>query len=441
MRLNTHGKWLAAGFALLAAGGCGERTAPAPGPQPAAPAFAAEKVVVAPEIADFYRERGNRPLWVGDKAVGPEGLALARRIEAAAADGLDPERYGWAKLKATLAAARGGDPRALAQAELLLSRAFPALVGDLRLPAAAGMKYIDDGLAPEPAAARTLLDAAAGGRPVREAVRLNPLYEALRRGHATWRASHPKPTPAEAASVRSNLDRARAIPGRTGRYVVVAAASARLWMIDGDRIDGPMRVIVGKPGMQTPAMAGLMRYVTLNPYWNLPPDLARDRARRVLREGTGFLGRERLEILSDWSDRPRRLEPSQVDWRAVASGRRPLRMRQLPGGANVMGAVKFMMPNDLGIYLHDFPDKSLFARADRRLSSGCVRLEDAPRLARWLFRGPPPRPAGRAPEQNVDLPEPVPVYITYLTMLPDPKSGLSFRRDVYGRDGPRLAAR
>jgi murein L,D-transpeptidase YcbB/YkuD len=59
-----------------------------------------------------------------------------------------------------------------------------------------------------------------------------------------------------------------------------------------------------------------------------------------------------------------------------------------------MGAVKFMMPNRLGIYLHDFPDRALFGRSDRRLSSGCVRLADAPRLLAWLYRGRPPAPRG-----------------------------------------------
>ena len=116
-------------------------------------------------------------------------------------------------------------------------------------------------------------------------------------------------------------------------------------------------------------------------------------------------------------------------------------MRQRPGGSNVMGAMKFMLPNRLGIYLHDFPDKSLFARDDRRLSSGCVRLADAPRLARFLFGGAAPRPAGPAPEQRVDLPAPVPVYITYLTVLPDPARGVAMQRDVYARDGRRTSRR
>jgi murein L,D-transpeptidase YcbB/YkuD len=195
-----------------------------------------------------------------------------------------------------------------------------------------------------------------------------------------------------------------------------------------------MRVIVGKPHMQTPMLASRLRSVVLNPYWNMPPDLAQGRAKKVLRQGPGLIARERLQILSDWSDSARPIPASAVDWSAVASGRQTLRLRQLPGGANVMGAIKFMMANRLGIYLHDFPDKSLFERQDRRLSSGCVRLADAPRLARWLFRGPAPGPRGRAPEQRVDLPEAVPVYVTYLTVLPGGPAGLTFQPDGYGRD-------
>jgi murein L,D-transpeptidase YcbB/YkuD len=426
-------------LACLAASGC-DRAPSAPPRQVGAKAVPTEPVILAPEIADFYRD--HRPIWVADGALRPGALALIRRIADAANDGLDPERYGASELAAAEAAARGGDKRALARTELLLSRAYAAFVRDLRTPAApTGMKYVDAGLAPETPSARDLLEAAAAAPSlsghVAEATAMNPLYESLRRGYAGWRARPGRRDGGEEALIRANLDRARAIPALPGRYVVVDTASARLWMIDGRRVEGPMKVIVGKPHMQTPVMAALMRYVTLNPYWNMPPDLARERARKVQRQGTGLIARERLQILSDWGDNPRLLSASQVDWGAVASGRRSLRLRQLPGGANVMGAVKFMLPNEMGIYLHDFPDKSLFARADRRLSSGCVRLSDAPRLARWLYRGEPPRPAGDAPEQDVALPEPVPVYIAYLTVLPDGRGGLTFQPDSYARDRDR----
>lgn len=425
---------------LLASLAAGCDRAPGPPPSQAAAKPAGQgPVLLAPEIAAFYAERGDRPVWIAKGALRPGAVALIRRIADSANDGLDPERYGAAELAAAEQAAGGRDKRALARVELLLSKAFTAFVADLRVPAEGGMKYIDTGLAPEAPAPRDLLEAAASAPSlsghVAAVTAMNPLYESLRRGYAGWRAAPGPKDPAQEALIRANLDRARAIAGTAGRYIIVDAASARLWMIeDGKVVGDPMRVIVGKPDMQTPVMAGMMRYVTLNPYWNMPPDLARERARKVLRGGTGLIARERLQILSDWGDSPRVLTASQVDWEAVASGRKTLRLRQLPGGANVMGRIKFMLPNDLGIYLHDFPDKTLFERADRRLSSGCVRLSDAPRLARWLYRGEPPQPAGAAPEQNVALPEAVPVYIAYLTVLPDGHGSLAFRPDSYGRD-------
>ncbi|MET1110537.1 MAG: L,D-transpeptidase family protein [Allosphingosinicella sp.] len=432
---------------LITLAGCEQAAQPVASPAPKVAAAPLRPVLVSAEIAAFYRERGSRPIWVTRSGPRPEAVALAGAIARAGDHGLDPARYGAAEIAAALDAAGSGDPAARARADLLLSRAYPAFVRDLRLPArgGAGITWVDAELAPAPPEARALLEAAANapdlGRHLAEATATNPLYTALSRGYARRRAAAPKLSAAEEKAIRANLDRARLIPALRGRYVIVDAASARLWMIDGDRVEGPMRVIVGKPSMQTPTLAGYIRYVTLNPWWNVPPDLARERAKKVLKSGPGILRRENMELLSDWSDRPRVIGAGQVNWRAVASGKASLRMRQRPGGGNVMGAMKFMLPNRLGIYLHDFPDKSLFARADRRISSGCVRLEDAPKLARFLFGGPAPRPAGPAPEQNVDLPEPVPVYITYLTALPDPARGVALQRDVYARDERRSGGR
>jgi murein L,D-transpeptidase YcbB/YkuD len=440
---------LLASALLLPLAACERAAAPV---VPAAPVVKAasgplQPVRLSADIAAFYRDRGARPLWVDRRGLRPAALKLAAEIARAADHGLDPTRYGAADLAASLEAARSGDPAARARADLLLSRAYAAFVRDLRVPArgTGSVTWVDEELAPQRPQARALLEAAAAApdldRHVAEATAMNPLYTALSRGYARRRAAGPRLSAAEEEAIQANLDRARLIPALGGRYVIVDTGSARLWMIDGGRVEGPMRVIVGKQGMQTPTMAGYIRYVTLNPWWNVPPDLARERARRVLKSGPGILQRENMELLSDWSDRPRVIQASQVDWKAVASGKTSLRMRQRPGGGNVMGAMKFMLPNSLGIYLHDFPDKSLFARSDRRISSGCVRLEDAPRLARFLFGGSAPRPSGPAPEQQVDLPEPVPVYIIYLTALPDPSRGVALQRDVYARDERRSSGR
>jgi murein L,D-transpeptidase YcbB/YkuD len=200
-----------------------------------------------------------------------------------------------------------------------------------------------------------------------------------------------------------------------------------------------MRVVVGKADQPTPMMAGFIRHAITNPYWNVPPDLVQTRiAPAVLKEGLGHLKANRYEILSDWTENAKVLSPSSIDWRAVAAGRRELRVRQLPGKMNSMGTAKFMFPNDLGIYLHDTPDKHLMKRADRQLSSGCVRLEDSARFARWLFKKPLVAPSAK-PEQTVNLPEPVPVYITYLTAMPE-AGRIAYRSDIYRRDAARLAS-
>jgi L,D-transpeptidase YcbB len=239
--------------------------------------------------------------------------------------------------------------------------------------------------------------------------------------------------------MRLNLERARILPPASVRHIVVNVADARLWMIGGDKAPASMRVIVGKADQaeQTPMLAGMVSYAILNPYWNVPTDLVRDRVAHRVLNGQSFTGL-RYEALSDWSANAHIIPPEQIDWKAVAAGQRELRVRMLPGGENFMGKMKFMLPNELGIYLHDFPDKSLFNGADRHLSSGCVRLEEAPRLGAWLF-GRALETKSTVPEQVVPLAQPVPVYMVYLTVVPT-DSGIAFLNDAYGRDGPQQYA-
>jgi murein L,D-transpeptidase YcbB/YkuD len=194
-----------------------------------------------------------------------------------------------------------------------------------------------------------------------------------------------------------------------------------------------MKVIVGKPQYATPMIASTIYYATLNPYWHVPDHLVREIvAANVVKQGAGYLKTRGYQVVSDYSDEAEVLPPSSVDWKAVAAGRAKAKIRQLPGAGNSMGEVKFSFPNGEGIYLHDTPDKTLFAEAQRTLSNGCVRLEDAPKLARWLI-GSDPRAQGTKPEQHIRLPHGVPIYITYLTATPSGEA-LNFVDDVYGRD-------
>jgi len=186
-------------------------------------------------------------------------------------------------------------------------------------------------------------------------------------------------------------------------------------------------------------MAALIRFASLNPYWYVPTDLAAERiAPNVLKEGLPYLKHQGYQVMTDWNDSSTIIDPSTIDWKGVADGTTQVHVRQLPGRANAMGVMKFMFPNSQGVYLHDTPQKELLTEASRMFSGGCVRLEDAPRLGRWLF-GREIKGTSSETEHRVDLAQPVPVYITYFTVVPE-GSQLATYPDVYGRDKERLAA-
>src|SRR5437868_5159 len=192
-----------------------------------------------------------------------------------------------------------------------------------------------------------------------------------------------------------------------GRYVLVDAASARLYMIEDGRVRDSMKVIVGKPETPTPKLKSVINYETLNPYWHVTADLAKTLiAPRVLQDGNAYLTGRGYEVVSGWGPDASVVSPDSIDWKAVAAGNAQVYVRQRPGPANSLGRFKFDLPNGEGIYLHDTPKKELFAQDARNLSHGCVRLEDAQRLARWLLGKDPP--AASAPEANILLPRPVP---------------------------------
>ena len=239
-----------------------------------------------------------------------------------------------------------------------------------------------------------------------------------------------------ARRIAINMERAYRLPttGTFNRYVVVDSGAAEARLFDRDRAVDQMRIVVGSAKTKTPMMAVLMRSAKANPYWHVPPELIRSlTAKKVGEQGPSYFKDFHYEVLSDWSGNGRLVDPKTINWKAIASGRtKPTVMvRQLPGPWNSMGEMKFEMPNDYGIYLHDTPHKELFAQNDRWLSNGCVRLQDYRRFASWVF-GRAPQPTS-AREQLIDLPRPVPIYMTYLTVAASP-NGVTFRPDPYGLD-------
>jgi murein L,D-transpeptidase YcbB/YkuD len=405
---------------------------------------AAAQSVNDSEIAAFYRARGGAPLWFSPRSAGA-AQQLLQLLATAQADNLNPRRYNVRGIARAVQDAQSGNPAAIQRAEVLLSAALVAYARDQKHDPG-GVIYVDPELRPTPPSAMELLNQAAQAPSLSEYVGqikwMNPIYARLRQALASrlYRSD------AERRLLTANLERARALPSGGGRYVIVNPPAARLYMYENGQVVDSMRVVAGRPDpiAQTPMMNAFIRYVALNPYWNSPPDItARRLAPKVLAGGRAYLNEKGYELVDHFGEDARVLNPMSIDWRAVVAGQVQAHLRQKPGPANSMGRMKFMFPNAQGIWLHDTPEKEKIEEAARLQSNGCVRLEDAPRFERWLFNGRAPTPKGARPEQKVNLPQPVPIYITYLTAVPSGTSIVYFN-DFYGRDraaAMRIASR
>jgi murein L,D-transpeptidase YcbB/YkuD len=388
-----------------------------------------------PGVAGFYAARPGT-LWLKTGADSSAARELIGVLKRAALDGMPEGPALAAQAELLLAGAEAGDPAALATADRTLTAAWVKYVQALQSPPV-GMTYADKWVTPRRDSAATILSRAAAAPSLAAHVRtiseVNPLYAELR--DAAWTSAQANGGQID-ARVLASLDRARDVPPE-GRYIMVDTAGARLYMIEDGRIADSMKVIVGKADLstQTPMLASTIYYATLNPYWHVSSEMVRSLiARNVLGQGLGYLRLHGYQVLSaDGSGEL--LDPAGVDWRAVADGRESVQVRQLPGPGNSMGRIKIGFPNPADIYLHDTPNKELFAQEDRTLSHGCIRLQDAERLGRWLL-GRDPQATSRDPEQNVLLPTPVPIYVTYLTAHVD-GGQLTFVDDIYGRDAQR----
>lgn len=248
--------------------------------------------------------------------------------------------------------------------------------------------------------------------------------------------------------VALNLERWRWMPDDFGaRHLLVNIPSYVVVAREDGREVLEMRVVVGKPGNETPVFSGEMNTVVFSPYWNIPDSIVTGETAPALARDPKYLERNNIEIRQLTKSGTEEVNPLDVDWENPAQLRR-LMFRQRPGPRNALGHVKFLFPNDYDVYLHDTPADALFARTGRAFSHGCVRLEAPDVMAQYVLRGddrwsePKILEAMNAGvEQAVRLPAPIPVHLVYFTATVDAQGGMHFLNDVYGLDAKQRGSR
>ena len=241
--------------------------------------------------------------------------------------------------------------------------------------------------------------------------------------------------------LRLNLDRWRWMPDDLGdRHLFVNIPSFDLRVREQRTDVLSMRVVVGKPGNETPIFSGEMETVVFSPYWNIPDTIVEGETAPAIARDPDYIRRNNLEILRITRSGAQRLDPDDVNWDNPEELRQ-LAFRQRPGPGNALGHVKFLFPNPYSVYLHDTPADRLFSRQGRAFSHGCVRVEEPKALAEYVLRNDPAwtsekidRAMHSGDEQHVRLPAKLPVHIAYFTAWPDGSGGVRFHPDIYRLD-------
>ena len=245
------------------------------------------------------------------------------------------------------------------------------------------------------------------------------------------------------AQIVASMERWRWIPEHTNETHLIANIpeyQLRAVTPTGD-VEFISRLIVGQTynHLRTPIFFGELRYIDFRPYWNVPLSIIERELSESLDE-PGYFEKHRYEIVASTNLEAQALPVSAETIAKVRTG--ALRLRQKPGPGNALGLVKFIFPNEHSVFLHSTPARYLFRREERAFSHGCVRVEDAARLAEWVLEGQDDwnretiRDAMVAgPTTRVFVERDVPVYILYLTAFVEPVVGdLHFGHDIYGLD-------
>jgi murein L,D-transpeptidase YcbB/YkuD len=413
-------------------------------------------------VRAFYEARESRPAWVKPQSPSKRAGAALHIIRQAASHGLVANDYGEAELarlidelERTKRNARDLQTR-LAELDVKLTSAVVTLGRDVALGRPASRANRSSSGTPRPRDFAAILSECIDSDPGSWLERVQPRhpeYAALRRVLDSLRDELEHSGPGDGsplpelpvgqriAQVELNLDRWRGMPDDLGaRHFIVNIPAFHLYVREQNKTVLDMKVVVGKPGTETPSFSDEMETVVFSPYWNIPDTIALGETAPAAIRDPSYLERNNIEVLSVSRSGTQRIDASSIDWGNPEELER-LAFRQKPGAANALGHVKFLFPNPHNVYLHDTPADSLFNRPTRTFSHGCVRVERPEELARYVLRGHEEwdhdrirRAMYSGNETQVKLKDKIPVHIVYFTVWVDDQGVAHFLPDPYRRD-------
>lgn len=247
----------------------------------------------------------------------------------------------------------------------------------------------------------------------------------------------------------ANMERLRWIdPEKPDRYIVVNIPSALLWAIEDRQVKFQMPVIVGRKQRQTNSFKVDITGVRFNPTWTVPAGIKYSDYVPKLRKDPLYLSRKGIELKQGYGRNTITLDPSSLNWNTMSRAEmNKIRMVQGPGDHNALGRVRILMPNVYNIYLHDTNTPEYFNNEVRFLSSGCVRLSDPEKVARFVLAKNKnwsdeemKKYLDRKKMVDIDADKAFPVYILYQTIWMQEDGEMVYAPDIYNRDKKMVTA-
>jgi murein L,D-transpeptidase YcbB/YkuD len=241
--------------------------------------------------------------------------------------------------------------------------------------------------------------------------------------------------------IELNMERWRWLPRDfPKRYILVNMAGYELAIVENGMPIREMRVVVGRDQRQTPAMQTRINAVVINPYWYVPDTVLRQDLLPAVQKDAKLLSRLNIKVFSSIQGNGTEVDAAKLDWNSFnATGPFPYTLRQDPGPGNALGRFKFLLENSPAIYLHDTADPGAFGRRARALSSGCIRLQEPLELAKYVLapewdQAKIEAAVAEGKPQQMELAEPLPIFLIYQTVWVNELNETHFREDVYARD-------
>lgn len=230
------------------------------------------------------------------------------------------------------------------------------------------------------------------------------------------------------------------------RYIYVNIAGAELTYVDRGQVQTHVRTVVGRTDRPTPELDSEINRLEFNPYWTVPPKIARVDLLPKVQSNPGFFAEHNIRVYTSWAEDANEIDPSTVDWFSPEAKAMRYRLKQDPGPENALGPVKLLFPNPYDVYIHGTTHQELFAKPARFFSSGCIRVKEPLDLAARVLSDDPTWDRDKidatvAGGRNTSVPlqRPLPVHLDYRTIWVDAEGLLQIRDDVYRRD--RLPAK